>query len=227
MIGASVNRRAQTITALADAVVATAPRSRALVAVDGIGASGKTTLAHELVGAISARPVVVVHADDFFHPPEVRHARGRHSAEGFWLDTYDYPRLISEALQPSPAEGREADRAETSDRWSTPAATSRRTGQTDDDAVVLVEGAFLHRPELRSFWDFSIFIDVSFPVARRRMDLRAGTALGDELHARYADAQRIYFRTCQPWLRATVVLDNTDVHHPRVIEPDAAAARVG
>lgn len=73
---------------------------RTLVAIDGVGASGKTTLAGQLADAISARPVVVLHADDFFHPRSFRHGRGRYSPEGFWQDTYDLDRLVSMALVP-------------------------------------------------------------------------------------------------------------------------------
>ncbi|GEK23518.1 hypothetical protein [Cellulomonas xylanilytica] len=54
-------------------------RGRALVAVDGVGASGKTTLAARLAQCLGPRPVIVLHADDFFHPSAVRHARGRDS----------------------------------------------------------------------------------------------------------------------------------------------------
>ena len=73
---------------------------RVLVAIDGVGASGKTTFAAQLARRVGPRPVIVLHVDDFFHPPEIRHARGRHSAEGFWLDAYDYDALVAAALGP-------------------------------------------------------------------------------------------------------------------------------
>jgi uridine kinase len=71
-----------------------------LVAVDGVGASGKTTFAAALAKSITSRPVVVVHVDDFFYPAEIRHRMGRQSPEGFWLDTYNYAALTSSALMP-------------------------------------------------------------------------------------------------------------------------------
>lgn len=185
-----------------------------LVAVDGVGASGKSTFADEVAAAV--RPAAIVHADDFFTPPEVRHARGRHSAEGFWLDAYDYPRIISEVLEPLKAGAPDASR---------PALPG---GRSRDAAVrgglVVVEGTFLHRRELRAYWDFSIFLDVPIAEASRRMHTRAGVELDDRLLARYFGAQLIYFRADQPWRHATVVLDTSEPDRLRVIDPGHSAA---
>lgn len=196
--------RLGTIDVLARSLDATASAGHVLVAVDGVGASGKSTFAAELAAAV--HPAAIVHADDFFTPPEVRHARGRHSAEGFWLDAYDYPRIISEVLEPLKA--------------GAPGA-SRPSG-----GLVVVEGTFLHRRELRAYWDFSIFLDVPIAEASRRMRARAGAELNDRLLARYFGAQLIYFRAAQPWRLATVVLDNREPDLLRVIDPGDSAAAV-
>ena len=44
------------------------PGGRALVAVDGVGGSGKSTFAASLAKCITDRPVVILHVDDFFQP---------------------------------------------------------------------------------------------------------------------------------------------------------------
>jgi uridine kinase len=147
---------------------------------------------------VRTRPVAVVHADDFFTPPEVRHARGRYSPEGFWLDAYDYPRMIAEVLEPPGAEA--------------------------PGGVLLVEGTFLHRRELRAYRDFSVFLDLPVAAASRRMNARAGVELDDRLLARYVGAQMLYFSTDQPWRRATVVLDSSTPDRLRVIDPERSAA---
>lgn len=52
---------------IAAQVLAAVPvRSRALVAIDGVGASGKTTFATALARYVTNRPVLVLHVDDFF-----------------------------------------------------------------------------------------------------------------------------------------------------------------
>ena len=41
--------------------------------------------------------------------------------------------------------------------------------------VLLLDGIFLHRPELREFWACSIFLDVPFDTTFARMASRDGT----------------------------------------------------
>ncbi|QCB95472.1 uridine kinase [Cellulomonas shaoxiangyii] len=200
-------------------------RRRALLAVDGIGASGKSTFAAALAGHVRTRPVVLLHADDFFHPAAVRHARGRFSPEGFWLDTYDYDALVSWALGPLCRGGTGLYRRASFDR-DTGAATCPDVEQAPEDALVVVEGTFLHRDELATFWDASVYLDVPTDVAERRMRQRGGLdeQLADALLARYAGAQRLYLAHARPWERASVVVDNTDPTAPAVIAPARAHA---
>lgn len=212
--------------AIADGVLAAAPADRrALVAIDGVGGSGKTTFADELARRITARPVLVLHVDDFFHASEVRHARGRHSSEGFWLDAYDYAALRSWALEPLRADGDGSYRPSSFDRASGRTVESA-VQVAQPDALVLVEGTFLHRDELVSFWDHSLYLDVPFEETERRMAERDGLS-GDAVHElmrRYTGAQRLYFASARPWERASVVVDNRELGQPRIISPASASA---
>lgn len=212
--------------AIVDGVLAAAPIDRrTLVAIDGVGGSGKTTFAHELARRITARPVLVLHADDFFNPSEIRHARGRHSSEGFWLDAYDYAALRSWALEPLSAGGNGIYRAGSYDR-RTDRTVGTPTRRAPANAVVLVEGTFLHRDELVSSWDHSLYLDVPVEETERRMAERDGLT-GDAVHElmrRYTGAQRLYFVSARPWERASVVVDNRELGRPRIIDPSAASA---
>lgn len=49
---------------LAAEILDTVGPGRRMVAIDGVDGSGKTTFAANLVHAITARPVVLVHVDD-------------------------------------------------------------------------------------------------------------------------------------------------------------------
>lgn len=62
----------------------------ARVAVDGVDAAGKTTLADELAPRVGAARLS---ADEFLRPPEERYRRGRESPEGYYLDSFDHDRL--------------------------------------------------------------------------------------------------------------------------------------
>jgi len=77
------------------------------VAVDGPDAAGKTTLADELAAALleHGRPVLRISADDFHRPAEERLRRGSLSAEGYFLDAFDYPALRRLVLDPLGPDG--------------------------------------------------------------------------------------------------------------------------
>ncbi len=81
------------LSQVVDRLVRAVPRAaQARVAVDGIGASGKTRFAAALAAHAARRPVVVLHADDFFNPPSVRHARGGTPRRGSGSTPTTWPR---------------------------------------------------------------------------------------------------------------------------------------
>ena len=197
---------------------------RRLVAVDGVDGSGKTTFAAQLAAEVRDRPVIIIHADDFLNPSPVRHAKGSDSPEGFWEDTYNYAALQDQLLAPlSP----------TGDGLYTPASYDAQSDQTvpaeillaPSNALVVVEGMFLHRGQLVSYWDASIFLDVPFTETAGRMAVRDGSN-PDPQHPtmrRYVGGQRLYFEAARPWERATFVVDNSDFTSPRVVQPETVS----
>jgi uridine kinase len=86
-------------------------------------------------------------------------------------------------------------------------------------AVLIVDGLFLHRDELRNFWDLSVFLDVPFNVSVPRMAHRDGTHPDPEHPSvrRYVEGQRLYFRSCAPQLRTDILVDNIDFNAPRLL----------
>ena len=203
---------------------------RIFAAVDGADGSGKTTfadaLAAELAGTVRPRPVIRVSLDDFHHRQQVRYRRGRQSAAGFRHDSYNVEQFRAYVLDPLKPGGcgryRPAGHSLVSDEVLSPAALPAPAG-----AVVLVDGLFLHRAELARDWDFSVFLDVPFPVTAARMAIRDGTPADPEDPAmhRYVGGQRLYFADSDPAGRATVVVENTDPDRPRIIPAAAAGYR--
>ena len=135
---------------LADRVDALRVSRPVPVAVDGPDAAGKSVLAGELGAVLRDRGgLVVVSVDDFPRPPEERYARGRDSPEGYYRDAVDHDALL--ARDPPP---------------------------TDPGTVVLCEGIFLLRPELRDLWDLSIVVTAPFDTRLRRALARDVPRLG-------------------------------------------------
>jgi uridine kinase len=195
-------------------------KGRYLVAIDGVDGSGKTTFADRLADTLrdGGEPVIRIRVDDFLNLRARRHARGRTSPEGFWLDSYDYEALERDVLSPLSAggSGRYRHRATDPDNDVYIETEQRRA---PEDSITIVDGIFLHRNELVRYWDFSIFLDVPFDVSVVRMAARDGTA-PDPRHPsvrRYVAGQQLYFAACQPWSRATVIIDNTDWSNPRIV----------
>lgn len=204
----------------------------ARVAIDGVDGAGKTTFADELAATLApgGRPVIRATVDRFHHPRAVRYRLGKSSPEGFWRDSYDYATLERVLLGPLGPGGDgqfrravfdvDADRPIDSPVEVAPAR-----------AILVFDGIFLHRPELRGHWDLSVLLRVEWP---RNHHLRAMLANGpvdpaEGRFRRYHAGQAIYFRECAPEERADIVIDNDDLAAPFVVSwrpPRGAASAV-
>lgn len=194
------------------------------VGIDGVDASGKTTLADELVRTIEQRGSHVIRASiDGFHRPRAKRYRlGVDSPEGYYLDSFDHGALRDVLLVPlGPQGSRSCRRAVFDFRSDSP--VQEPSAEAPPDAIMLFDGVFLLRPELYRYWDFRIFVDVDFDETLRRACERETALFGSadavrkSYQARYIPGQRIYLRTVRPAERANVVLKNVDPSQPLLI----------
>ncbi len=193
------------------------PRAgRTMVAIDGVDGAGKTTFAGELADELTDSGITVIRIslDDFLNPPEIRHQQGRSSPEGFVADTYDYERFIDDVLEPLGGEGCGRYRPK-SYAYTTETALTPPWQVAPDQAVVIVEGMFLHRDRLRNargrkVWDLSVWLEVPFEVSVKRLAERDGSPddPSDARIARYVQGQRLYIQLANPAERADVVISN-------------------
>jgi uridine kinase len=212
--------RAAVLATVADEVLRLDPARVRRVAVDGVDGSGKSVFGDELARELTARGASVLRAsvDGFHRPRAERHARGRTSPEGFFHDSYDYAALRSRLLDPVGPGGDRTVRTAVFD-WRTDTVVDVPAHELEPGDVLLVDGIFLHRDELAAWWDFSVYLDVDFAETFARMAVRDGCP-PDPAHpanARYVEGQRRYLAACRPAARATVVVDNRDLAHPRLL----------
>ncbi|MCC9146433.1 MULTISPECIES: uridine kinase [unclassified Arthrobacter] len=223
-------KRDAVISDLAAVLLSARPGSRLLAAVDGVDGAGKTTFADELAAALRSaagtrgRQVLRIGMDDFHNVRSVRYRRGRRSPEGFWLDSYNLEQFREYVLEPL-ATGADRFRPRGHD-LAADAVLDPEPVPAARDALVLVDGMFLHREELKGSWDFSVFLDVPFDVSAARMARRDGVRQPAGAQ-RYVGGQLRYFASADPAARADLVLDNGDERTLRVISAGDASYRLG
>lgn len=192
---------------------------RARIGVDGRDGAGKTRFADELATVLST-DVQTVRAtiDHFHHPKQVRYRRGRGSPEGFYLDSYDLETLRHSLLDPAGARGSGQLLLGVWDVEADAPRPSRRA-QVGERAVLVVDGIFLHRPELRDVWEASVYLDVDPAQGLARCAARGdGVAdLHDPRNRRYVEGQELYHRSCRPAASASWVIDNRDLAAPVLV----------
>lgn len=208
---------------LAATIAALHPTRRIRVAIDGVDGAGKTMLADSLTPLVIAkgRDVIRASVDGFHNPRAVRYARGRYSPDGFFLDSYDYAAFRRLLLDPLGPDGSGRYVAKLFDHRSDQLVEAPQQ-QASPTAALIVDGIFLHRPELRACWDLSIFLYVDFAVSMARNATREGTpnAANPETpsYQRYVGGQQRYLAECAPQQQADIVIDYNDLAAPKIIK---------
>jgi uridine kinase len=221
--------RERVVGALADAILGVDVRHPVRVAVDGVGAAGKTVLADEIARALerSGRQVIRAGVDGFHNVPDVRYRRGHESPEGYYRDSFDHDAIRRCLVEPLGAGGDMRYWTAVYD-FRTESAVDAPELAADPDAILLFDGVFLLRRELRSAWDYSIFVDTSFRVTLERALKRDLELFGDETairrryESRYIPGETLYLEEEDPRSRADVVVVNDDPARP---VPKWSAAR--
>ena len=207
-------------TALLDAlaVEVTARPGRLVVAVDGSTGAGKTSFAHELGTSVErrGRPVLRACLDDHKRPWSERHRYDRTSGEGYYRNATDLDRVRTGLV------GAFRDGPDVAlcgiDPLTQVDHGEDRTGVGPTD-VLVVDGVFVLRPELRDLWDVVVRLVVDPEVALERAvgrdTGREGYAEARTLHVeRYGVADAVYRAESDPDAAADALVDNTDLDAP-------------
>jgi uridine kinase len=168
-------------------------RGLLVVAIDGHGAAGKSTIAGAVTRATGA---ALVHTDDFFRSPPA--PDGGPALRGY----YDWRRLRAQALEPL-----RAHRPTTFRRFD----WERGHGLDGTVAVqpshlVLVEGVFSAAPELSDLVDRSVFVHTPEPERLRRLRRRVAP---EEWDADWLTAEHAYFDLVRPPSSFDLVITGT------------------
>lgn len=223
--------RSKVLQTVADQIAgAAATTNRLAVGVDGQSGAGKSTFADELTRALAARGLHTLRSttDSFHRPRAERMQRGDTSAAGYYLDSHQLDIIVADLLTPF-RDGAATVRVAAFDE---PTDSQRQdTQDVPERAVLVFDGLFLHRPELRNHWDLSVYLEAA---KRRNQDwlnyllgdlpddpVQRAAVIDERLERarwpRYRHGWHHYLAQDTPHERATLVIDNNDLAAPTLI----------
>jgi uridine kinase len=206
--------------------IQTLPAHRPLrVGIDGRSGAGKTTLADALADRLEAlgRACLRASLDDFHRPGhEQREKAGAFTPAEYLKDGYDYAKIRQLLLDPfAPGGGRRCRL----DYWNShddePFAEDWQ--DVEEDAVLVVDGVFLHAPELRQQWDLTVWLDLDLESMLRRLAQKDGTRGGrtdlvrDAYKTGWLPRHLWYEQSVRPHERVDIVIDNSNLDHPFIV----------
>lgn len=155
-------------------------RGRAVVAIDGQSASGKTSAAGLLSEIYGAS---VIHMDDFFLRPEQRTAE-RLAECGGNVDRERFTKEVALKL--------EARRDFSYRVFDCSVLDFSGSVQVKNSEVVIVEGAYCLRPEWRRLYDVKVMMKIGASDQRERIKLRNGEKLLERFEREWIPAENRY-----------------------------------
>ena len=222
-------KRADFVDYLSEQIEAVKRPHPVRVGIDGPDAAGKTRLADDLAKNLELRQeradfkrqIIRVMLDDFSNPKEIRYDLGRLSPRGYYEEAFNYEAFRNMVLTPMGPGGSRLfmDKLfDASNNMPYPSTFKR----SHDEAILVVDGIFLFRPELIDKWDYKVFLDIDRQTALDRAMVRDRGRLGDAVmvretyEKRYFPAQERYRFEAHPKRVADLVVNNTDPENPQI-----------
>jgi uridine kinase len=183
-----------------------------LVAVSGIDASGKGAIAAQIAAGFerAGLHVASIGLDPWHQPASVRFAQ-EDPGGTFYRSAFRFDELFERLIEPL-RRNRSIVLEERLIDLATD-ATYEHTFRFERVDIILLEGIFLLRRDLRPRYDVSIWIDCPLEVAltralRRNQEGKPAVELQADYERIYFPAQRIHLALDQPAAHADLVLEN-------------------
>jgi uridine kinase len=177
-----------------------------IIAIDGHGGSGKSTIAEAVAIAVGA---ALVHTDDFFQDPPRHPGQPRSgppaapTVRPALADYYDWRRLRAQALEPLRTRLGAAFRRFDWERGS----GLDGTVTVEPSDLILVEGVYSASPELGDLVDRSVFVDTPEQERLRRLRRRVKPEEWDD---EWLLAEHAYFDVIRPPSAFDLVVSGAD-----------------
>jgi uridine kinase len=195
------------------------------VGLDGRSAAGKTTLADALVDLVQSttkRPILRASIDDFHRPGhKFRSIREEWTPQSYYDEAYDYIAFRDLVLRPLGPGGDRRVRIAIFDSFHD-RPVPERWQCSSEDAILIVDGAFLQHDELRNNWDYLIWLKVDAKTVLARAPARdvAWVGSAEVVERRYRTrvlaTHALYESLVDPEGHADAVIDTDDLDAPRL-----------
>ena len=172
-------------------------KKRAIITIDGRAASGKTTVAGMIAERVGG---CIVHADDFFLPPDMRTSERLRTPGG----NIHHERFALEVIEKL---------GKSFDYGVFDCSVGKVTGKKhiEADCPVIIEGAYSASPVFGRYYDLLIFVTASYDVRMERIIMRNGMERAKLFENRWIPLEETYFEAFGTDDIADILLDTTDI----------------
>lgn len=197
-----------------------------LVAISGKDASGKSIMADNLstyLARKTTRHIIRISIDDFMNERTIRYTESESAGRSCYDYTFNYEGFIDYVLKPLSRDGNRRVRDKIFDHQSNNEMMSPYK-VAENDGIVIVDGVFLYRHEMRDYWDVKILLHTNDEENITRGALRDQDRIGSYELARqkyierYIASQTIYYTEENPELCADMIIDNNNYESPFILK---------
>lgn len=182
-----------------------------IIGIDGLGGAGKSTISSKICDILNQKGynTIVLHIDDFIHPKSVRYNSHYPEWECYYNLQWRYDYLIDKIINPIKNGDDFNQQIELYDKENDTYLLQKF--DIPKGSIIIVEGVFLQRKEIKNCFDYTIYIDIPESIRLDRV-LKRDLYIGDKQQIinkysnRYFPAEHNYILECSPCENANYIL---------------------
>lgn len=196
------------------------PNRPIIVAIDGNDCSGKTEFAQKLSEFFKINSIKseVLSTDYFLNEKSIRESGELELFEMHYYHNYDFEKLGKILKQIKSSSHFEYDNFILDIETDT--FTKKLKFDAESDSIIIIEGKFLLKNSLKSYFDYSIRlkIDSVHQIERALKKYGKGEKTLDYFKDIFIPANDLYETINKPDDFANVIIDNNDIENPKILK---------